>query len=134
MARDSGIDTDLLNAALVGYQVQRDRLAAMIADIQDQLGHRGRSLKSETSGSEEPARHRRGMSDAGKARIAAAQRKRWAKVKAAKGESEKPKRRLSAAGRARIIAATKARWDAFRQAKAQKPAAKKALRASKKSK
>jgi hypothetical protein len=123
MARDSGIDAGLLNAALVGYQVQRDRLAAIIADIQSQLGHRGR-VKPEAIGSEEPAPRRRGMSAAGKARVAAAQRKRWAAAKAAEGVTEKPKRRLSAAGRARIIAATKARWAAFRQAKAQKPASK----------
>jgi hypothetical protein len=133
MARESENDRDLLRAALVGYQVQWDRLGQTIADIQSQLGHRGpgRPAKQATGGSEEPAPRRRTMSAAGKARIAAAQRERWAKVKAAKGESVKPKsvkpkRRLSAAGRARIIAATKARWAAFRRAKAQKPASKKA--------
>jgi hypothetical protein len=127
MARDSGIDAELLRAALVGYQVQSDRLSATIADIQAQLGQRGpgRPPKAEASSSEEPAPRRRGMSAAGKARIAAAQRKRWAIVKAAKSEPKKPKRRLSAAGRARIIAATKARWEAFRKSKGQKPVSKK---------
>jgi hypothetical protein len=119
MARGSGIDAELLNAALVGYQVQRERLAAIIADIQSQLGHRG-SVKRETIGSEEPAPRRRGMSAAGRARVAAAQRKRWAAAKASGAATAKPKRRLSAAGRARIIAATKARWEAFREAKAKK--------------
>jgi hypothetical protein len=130
MARDSGNNADLLKAALVGYQVQWERLGETIAGIQAQLGHRGpgRPLKSETSGSEEPAPRRRAMSAAGKARIAAAQRKRWAAVKAAKSGPAKPrpKRKLSAAGRARIIAATKARWEAFRRTKAQKSASKKA--------
>ncbi len=47
------------------------------------------------------------MSAAGRARIVAAQKARWAKVK---GKSAKPKRRMSAAGRARIAAAARARW------------------------
>ena len=51
------------------------------------------------------------LSAAGKARIAEAQRKRLAKLKA-RGEAKgKPaKRKMSAAGRAAIIAAQKARW------------------------
>jgi hypothetical protein len=130
-----GTDAELLKAALVGYQVQWERLGQTIADIKSQLGQRGSGQrpKPEESGSEEPAPRRRGMSAAGKARIAAAQRKRWASLKAAasvkasKSEPVKPKRKrkLSAAGRARIIAATKARWAAFRRAKAQKPVSKK---------
>ena len=56
-----------------------------------------------------------GMSAEGRARIAAAQKARWAKAKvlktAAPASAEKPaKRKMSAAGRARIIAAQKARW------------------------
>jgi hypothetical protein len=58
-----------------------------------------------------------GMSAAGRARIAAAQRARWAKVKAktARGPvaAAKPamkKRKISAAGLAAIKAAQKARW------------------------
>ena len=62
------------------------------------------------------------MSAAARARIAAAQKARWAKQK---GESEtaapsaapKRKRKMSAAGRARIIAATKARWARVRAGK-----------------
>ncbi len=57
---------------------------------------------------------KRGMSAAGRARIAAAQRARWAKQKKAQVAASKPakKRRgkLSPEGRARIIAAQKARW------------------------
>jgi hypothetical protein len=48
---------------------------------------------------------RKSMSAAGRARIAAAQRLRWAK----KGKS-KVKRKMSAAGRAKIAAAARARW------------------------
>jgi hypothetical protein len=63
---------------------------------------------------------RRQMSAAGRARIAAAARVRWAKVRGDKGGSSesqgsaaasgKPRRQMSAAGRARIAAAAKARW------------------------
>lgn len=59
----------------------------------------------------------RNISAAGRARIAAAARARWAKFnqeKAATGNGQAPKktgkRRLSAAGRAAIAAAAKARW------------------------
>ena len=62
-------------------------------------------------------RARRGMSAVGRARIAAAQRARWAKVKAGKDEpAPKKKRKMSAAGRARIAAAAKARWAKARAA------------------
>lgn len=64
-------------------------------------------------------RKKRGMSVAGRARIAAVQKKRWAARKAK--TQGKGKRRLSAAGRARIIAATKSRWAKFRAT--QKPKA-----------
>jgi hypothetical protein len=51
------------------------------------------------------------MSAAGRAKIAAAQKARWAKTKGAK-PAVKPakKRKMSAAGRAAIAAAAKARW------------------------
>ena len=64
---------------------------------------------------------KRGMSAAGRARIAAAQKARWAKVaidrdlkKASQDNKKirlkKSKRKMSAAGRARISAAANARW------------------------
>jgi hypothetical protein len=63
-----------------------------------------------------------GMSAEGRARIAAAQKARWAKVNAGKVESprtEAPakKRKMSAAGRAAIQAAQKARWAKVKAAK-----------------
>jgi hypothetical protein len=73
---------------------------------------------SEILGGETPIPHAvkgtRKMSAAGRARIAAAQRARWAKAKG-NGASVKPKRKMSAAARAAISAAAKARW---KQAKA----------------
>lgn len=63
-----------------------------------------------------------GMSAAGRARIAAAQRARWAKARAGvNGASRKSKRRMSAAVKARLSAIAKARW------KKAKAAGKKAL-------
>jgi hypothetical protein len=55
--------------------------------------------------------------------MAAAQRKRWAAVKAAKSAelAKQPapkKRKMSAAGRKRIAEATRKRWAAFRAKKA----------------
>jgi hypothetical protein len=55
---------------------------------------------------------KRGMSAAGRAAVAAAQKARWAKIKGAKPAAKAPakKRKMSAAGRARISAVAKARW------------------------
>ena len=59
-------------------------------------------------------RKKGGISAAGRARIAAAQRARWAKAKTAgpvtASEPTKAKRKMSAAGRAAISADAKARW------------------------
>ena len=64
-----------------------------------------------------PAKQKKVMSPAARARIAAAQKARWAKVKGlsaipakAPVVAAKKKRRLSPEGRARIVAAAKARW------------------------
>lgn len=67
-----------------------------------------------------PKSGRRQMSAARRARIAAAARARWAKVRAGNGGSSrkaqssastgKARRQMSAAARARIAAAAKARW------------------------
>jgi hypothetical protein len=55
---------------------------------------------------------RRKMSAAGRARVAAAQKARWAKVKAGKPAAKAPakKNKMSVAARAKISAAQKARW------------------------
>jgi len=59
------------------------------------------------------------MSAAGRARIAAAQRARWAKSKGRKVVSivSRKRRKMSAAAIARIRAAQKARWTKWRKAK-----------------
>jgi len=67
-----------------------------------------------------PVKKRRKMSASAKAKIAAAQRKRWAKVKSEKpgkvklkgkpGKPVKAKRKMSAEAKAKISAAAKLRW------------------------
>jgi hypothetical protein len=57
-------------------------------------------------------RKRGGISAAGRARIAAAQRARWAKIKGGR----KPRRRMSPAARARLAASARARWKAAKAA------------------
>ena len=66
-----------------------------------------------------PPGGRRRMSAEARARIAAAQRARWAKVRgtAPKLQSGKKRRTMSAAARARIAAAQRARWAKVRAGK-----------------
>jgi hypothetical protein len=63
---------------------------------------------------EAPKKRRRRRSAAVRARMAAAQKARWAKIKGTGAKPSKPakkgKRRLSAAHRAKIAAAARARW------------------------
>ena len=99
--------------ALIGYKEERNRLAQVIAGIEARLGG-GKAVATHS--------HRGGMSDAGRQRIAEAQRKRWAALKknkpASASAAPKHKRVLSAEGRKRIIEATKKRWAAYRKAAA----------------
>ena len=65
------------------------------------------------------ARKSRRMSAKGRARIIAAQKKRWASYRS-KDKKSTGRRKMSAAGRARIIAAQKKRWAAHRSKQAAK--------------
>ena len=66
---------------------------------------------------------KQGMSEEGRARIAAAQKARWAKFHASSGAGPKQKKQgqvkgpISPEGMARIIAAQKARWARFHASK-----------------
>ncbi len=74
MARVSH-DPGLLQAALYGYQMEKEKIEAKIRDLQAQL-----KGKKAPVAAAKPAKSggRREMSDAARARIAAAQKKRWA--------------------------------------------------------
>jgi hypothetical protein len=128
------LTTEIVNAAILGMEAQKEKLDARIAELRAWL----------TGGPTEPAAavepvtpKRRKMSAAARKRIGDAQRKRWAASKKAAEPSvpevaPKKKRKLSRAGRAAIVAATKKRWEAVRAAKAQqaKAAAKKPAKKS----
>ena len=117
MARPPKVDQNLLSMALAGLEFEKARIESVIAGIKAELG--GRPRKGASGPADEAGPAKRTISAAGKARIAAAQRRRWAALKASQPAPKKAKRRLSAEGRARIIAATKKRWAAYRKAKAQ---------------
>ena len=114
------LTSDILAAAIVGYQAQKKQLDSQIAEL--------RQLLSPTSGNgavAQPTEPRRKMSAAARRRIAAAQKKRWAEARQKAGAGTtiktksapaKKKRRLSAAGRKAIIEATKRRWAAIKAA------------------
>src|ERR1700744_961671 len=113
-------DTELLAAALIGFQHQRDEVQRKIEELKSRIGE---PYTSRTAGATDGSH--RTLSPAARRRIALAQKKRWAAYKTKEGpaSNSKPhKRVLSAAGRARIIAATKKRWAAFRKAQEAKKA------------
>jgi len=95
------------------------------AKIKDQIDALNKQLNSILGGSVAAPiakAPKGGMSAAGKARIAAAQRRRWAKIHAAKGGSKvvtpsKTRPKISPEGLARIKAAQKARWAKIKAAK-----------------
>ena len=91
------------------------RQAASLKDKIESLAKRIRKLMGSASKpvSEPKPKKRRKMSAAGRARIAAAQKARWAKMKGKKLSAKpvkKAKRKMSAAARAKISAAAKKRW------------------------
>jgi hypothetical protein len=71
-----------------------------------------RILGSRTSEGASRVRRRRKMSPAARAKIAAAQRARWAKQRGTKAPKAavKPRRKVSAAARNRLSQLAKARW------------------------
>jgi peptidoglycan hydrolase CwlO-like protein len=110
------LNTEIVAAAIAGFEQQKKRLDAQIAELRQMLN------PSATDGSAATPVGR-GMSAAARARIAAAQRKRWAVARKQAGASSstapaRNKRKLSAAGRKAIIEATKRRWAKFRKAHA----------------
>jgi hypothetical protein len=86
---------------------ERDRLTNQLQAISGALSAFGSTYASGNAA-------RRKLSAAGKARIAAAQRARWAKLKAKTGQhnvvSMPKKRTMSASARRKIAAAQRARW------------------------
>ena len=72
-------DTGILQAALLGYQQQLEEINAKIADLRRRLG--GRSAPAAPSAAPRAPQKKHRISPEGRARIAAAQRRRWAAAK-----------------------------------------------------
>ena len=89
MARPRKVqNTTLLNAALEGLEIQKERIEGQLREVRAMLGQRGpgrakRTAAAAGAGSEKPARKRRSLSAAARKRIAAAQKARWAKFRKA---------------------------------------------------
>lgn len=77
------------------------------AAIKEQIDTLESELGKILGGAAESGTGKRVMSASARARIAAAQKARWAKVR---GEGGAARRKMSAAARAKIAAAAKARW------------------------
>lgn len=90
-------DHDTLRMALIGYQMEKEKIDQKIREIEGKLGRRRGTANASAAAA--PAkkkaaapRKRRELSAAARARIAAAQRRRWAEhrkklAQAAKAES-----------------------------------------------
>jgi hypothetical protein len=85
MARSSH-DQGFLQAALIGYQVEKEKIDAKIRELQARL--KGKKAPAAAKG---PAKTgaKRDMSDAARARIAAAQKKRWAEFHRQRAAAQK---------------------------------------------
>ena len=106
---------DILLAAIEGFESQKQRIDAQLTELRQMLN----GTPTESAALATPTKGRRKLSAAARARIAEAQRKRWAAQKAAEpaqsaakpaAPTSKPRRQLSAAGRRAIVEATKRRW------------------------
>ena len=80
MARSANMFSDpgLLEAALEGLLLQRDRIESQIRDVQALLG---KKRPASTQAAENNSGNRRQLSEAARKRIAAAQKKRWAEYR-----------------------------------------------------
>ena len=103
----------MANLSLVVKQLQqeRNRLSSQMEALNAAISALG-GLSSNG------VRRTRGISAAGRARIAAAQKTRWARIKGRKSASAAGanKRTMSPAARRRIAVAQKARWAKWRKA------------------
>jgi hypothetical protein len=91
MARGRNIeDIGTLQMALVGFQIEKQRIESRIQDIQTQL--KGRRAAMPSGNGQSPAPRKRQLSEAARKRIAMAQKRRWAehRKRAAAAKAAKP--------------------------------------------
>ena len=77
------LDKGTLEAALVGYQQQVQQIEAKMADLRRMLKQTPAAAPAAKSARKAARKQKHRMSPEGRARIAAAQRARWAKAKKA---------------------------------------------------
>jgi hypothetical protein len=122
------LNPEILAAALQGLEAQRARLESHIAEV-------SRLLSARTQGPAavaEAPRPKRKMSAAGRRRIVAATKKRWADYHQKKAEdvrkaeepaaatkTPRPKRKMSAAALKHIVEAQRKRWAEYHRKKAE---------------
>jgi hypothetical protein len=119
---------EILTAALQGLEAQRARLDAHIAEVRRLLGAR----PQQPTAPAEALKPKRKMSAAGRRRIAAATKKRWAEYHrkqaaagqkarkpAAAAKAPRPRRKLSAAALKHIVEAQRKRWAEYHRKKAE---------------
>jgi hypothetical protein len=75
------VNADLLSAALAGYRKKLQEIDARMADLRERIGGGVPAAAAPATG---PIAKKRRLSPAGRARIIAATRKRWAAVRKAK--------------------------------------------------
>lgn len=101
----ANVDSDILEMALVGYEAERARIEAKIAEIQADL--RGGGQHSTAPRATADTKPKRKMSAKARKAIADAQKKRWEAFRAAR-QTEKPKtgrkRTLSSSAKANLAA------------------------------
>ena len=127
MPQPTAVSSELLQSALMGLEMQRQRIEEQIAQVRALLGKRGPGRPPSTNSQMDAAptaaapRKRSKFSAEARARMAEAQRRRWAKKKgdqgAASHKGATKKRHLSAEGRKRIAEAARKRWAAIKKGK-----------------
>lgn len=83
-----------------------------IAELKEEIDALEHQLSQILRGKGKGFKRKSGMSAAGRARIAAAQRARWAKINKGKkpATTKGSRRKMSASAKAKIAAAARARW------------------------
>jgi hypothetical protein len=135
MPKTTTIDPCVLEMALVGYELERNRIEAAIAEIQSQLGDGDavRSISTATASAKPKTTRKKRFSAAARKRMAAAHKKRWNELKAKKALAKKTQP-TAPVKRQKATAAAPARKRPvqLKAAKKAAPKAKAAVRAARK--
>lgn len=89
MARGKNVEDSTLEMAIIGYQLEKEKIESKIRELQSLL--KGKRVAAPSAPAEKKAGTKRVLSPGARRRIAAAQKKRWAEHRkraaaAAKGE------------------------------------------------